>query len=229
MTISSVDQASSAFEELMRARKSVRAYTDEAASEAVLKKVFSTAQLAPSNCNTQPWLAHVVSGEKLDRLRKLMRANTVENKFTMDFPYEGKYAGVYQERQYGSANALYSSMKVERADKAARQELFLRNYECFGAPHVVFLFMPKPFSIRESADVGLYAQSLMLSMVANGLACCPQTSLGFHADLVREELGIDDSQQLLFGISFGFEDTEHPINTARTDRAELVDSTTFHS
>src|SRR3990167_5084769 len=86
----------------------------------------------------------------------------------------------------------------------------------------------KPFGIREAAYVGMYAQSLMLGMTAFGLASCPQTSLGFHADLVREVLNVDPANKLLFGMSFGYEDTADPINNARLGRAELDASTVFH-
>jgi len=33
---------------------------------------------------------------------------------------------------------------------------------------------------------------------------------------------------LLFGISFGHEDTDHPANAARTVRATLHETTVFH-
>ncbi|HBO95369.1 MAG TPA: nitroreductase, partial [Gammaproteobacteria bacterium] len=56
----------------------------------------------------------------------------------------------------------------------------------------------------------------------------PQTSLGFHADAVREVLEVDASQKLLFGISFGYEDAADPINNTRMGRAPLAETTVFH-
>ena len=110
---------------------------------------------------------------------------------------------MYKERQYGSAQALYDAVGIERKDKVRRQEQFMRNFSFFDAPHVAFLFLPEPFGLREAADLGMYAQTLMLGMVAHGLGSCPQTALSFEADLIRETLGIDASNKLLFGISFG--------------------------
>jgi hypothetical protein len=118
---------------------------------------------------------------------------------------------------------------IKREQKDKRNEVFMRNFSFFGAPHVAFMFLPEPFGLREACDLGMYAQTLMLSMVAHGLACCPQTSLSFQADLVRETLGIDAANKLLFGISFGFEDTDNPINLCHTDRGTLGDIVHFHN
>ena len=56
-----VDQA-------IRQRRSVRGFLPDEVPEATLREVFELAQLAPSNCNVQPWVPHVVSGEALRRL-----------------------------------------------------------------------------------------------------------------------------------------------------------------
>ncbi len=39
---------------------------------------------------------------------------------------------------------------------------------------------------------------------------------------------MDATQKLLFGISFGYEDTEDPINNTRMGRAPLAETTVFH-
>jgi hypothetical protein len=145
----------------------------------------------------------------------------------MDFPYEGKYQGVYKERQHDAAARLYTAMGISREQKDKRNEAFLRNFSFFGAPHAVFLFLPEAAGIREAGDLGMYAQTLMLAMTAYGLASCPQTALSFHADYVREQLGVDSNQKLLLGISFGYEDPENPANDCRVPRAALAETTTF--
>jgi hypothetical protein len=147
----------------------------------------------------------------------------------MDFPYAGTYHGVYKERQYGAAQALYDAVGIPREDKVARNVQFMRNFTFFDAPHVAFLFLPEPFGLREAADLGMYAQTLMLTLTAHGLGSCPQTALSFQADYVREELGLDASNKLLFGLSFGYPDWDAPANTCWTDRATGTDAVSFHS
>jgi len=222
------DEMINVFNNLVRSRHSVRGFKPEAISKTALEQIFSAAQQAPSNCNTQPWQVHVVSAELKDTLAAQLTEAIGKGEFTMDFPYAGRYDNVYKERQYDAANQLYTAMGISREDKVARHEAFLRNFSFFGAPHVAFLFMHESFGLREAADVGMYAQNLMLSMAAHGVGSCPQTALGFHADLVREALAIPSSMKLLFGISFGYEDESDLANKARVAKAALAETVYFH-
>jgi nitroreductase len=224
-----MDANAKVFDEIVARRTSLRAFLPEPVSPTTLAAIFANASHSPSNCNTQPWLVHVASGERLESLRTKMPAEFMAGKMSMDFPYDGSYEGVYKERQYASAQALYDSVGITRQEKEARQAVFMRNFSFFDAPHVAFLFMPEPFGLREAADLGMYAQTLMLSFTAHGLGSCPQTSLGFQADLVRKELGVEPSNKLVFGISFGYPDLDAPINSCATSRADLADVVTFHS
>tara|TARA_R110002110_G_scaffold3754_1_gene19503 strand:- start:26166 stop:26840 length:675 start_codon:yes stop_codon:yes gene_type:complete len=216
------------FDSIVKNRRSLRAFLPEPVAETTLHAVFDCAQRAPSNCNTQPWITHVASGQSLETLRTQMPERFMAGEMSLDFPYDGVYQGAYKERQYGSAQALYDAVGVKREDKAARHVQFMRNFTFFDAPHVAFLFLPEPFGLREAADVGLYAQTLMLAMTAHGLGSCPQTALSFQADFIRKTLGIDASNKLLFGISFGHPDPDAPANQCVTDRAALNDTVTFH-
>lgn len=216
------------WESVQQNRKSVRAYLPKPVPANVLKHVFTSALSAPSNCNTQPWLVHVVSGDKRQMLAEALQTKLLQGEFQMDFPYDGQYQGAYKARQVDAAVKLYQSMGIEKDDKPARDAAFFRNFEFFGAPHAAFIFMPETFSLREAADCGMYIQNLLLSMVANGLAACPQTALSFHADCVREVLQLPETNKLLLGISFGYEDTQAPVNQFRTEKAALADVVTFH-
>ena len=227
MTIKT-EELSACFEAIITRRRSVRAYQSTRVPDDTIRKIFTLAQRTPSNCNTQPWITHVVSGDKLEVLRSRMQENAMQGKMTLDYPYSGKYDGVYRERQYDAAAQMYSAAGIAREDRAKRMEVFMRNFRFFDAPHVAFLFLPEPFSIREAADVGMYAQSLLLGLTAFGIASIPQTSLGFHADLVREILDVDPVNKLLFGISFGYEDDSDPLNTIRMGRADVDVNTVFH-
>ena len=73
----------------------------------------------------------------------------------------------------------------------------------------------------------MYAQTLMLAMTANGLASCAQGTMGHHPDLVREAFGLGPEVKVLFGLSFGYEDTSMKVNHAHTERAPLEDTVTF--
>ncbi len=216
------------FDSIVTSRGSIRAFLPDPVETDMLEKIFSVANHAPSNCNTQPWQAHVVSGARRDVMRDALMKTIGEGEHQLDFPYEGKYSGVYRERQLDVGLMLYKALGVRRDDKEGKRQAFLRNLEFFGAPHVAFIFMPDWADIREAADVGMYAQNLMLILRAHGIASCPQTILGYNADVVREQLEIDPSQKLLFGISFGYADMSRPENKIRPSRATVSESTCFY-
>ena len=217
------------FDQLARNRRSIRGFLPTPVEPEVLERVFETAAFAPSNCNTQPWYSHVVSGEMRDRLSGIFMQTIGQGKHSLDFPYEAKYDGIFRQRQLDVGLLLYKALGVTREDREGKRQAFLRNLEFFDAPHVVFIFMPEWCSIREACDVGMYAQTLMLSMRAHGIASCPQTILGYDADSVRRELEIDPEMKLLFGISFGYEDRSLPENRIIPDRATLDEHVKFYS
>jgi nitroreductase len=218
-----------AFDQLTRSRRSIRGFLPEPVDADRLQKIFETAACAPSNCNTQPWESHVVSGAMRDRLSSIFMETIGQGNFSMDYPYDAKYQGVFRKRQLDVGILLYQALGVTREDKEGKRRAFLRNLEFFDAPHVVFILMPEWCGIREACDVGMYAQNLMLTMHSHGLASCPQTILGYDADSVRRELNIDSTMKLLFGISFGYENPELPENQIVPERAPLDDQVHFYN
>jgi nitroreductase len=216
-------------DDAIRQRRSVRGFLPDEIPEATLREIFELAQLAPSNCNAQPWTPHVVSGAALRALRAaLVAAASEERPVAPDFEANWKFAGVYRERQIDAALQLYGAMGIERRDLAGRQAAYLRNFDGFDAPHAAFVFMPAGFGAREAADTGMWAQTLMLALTARGLSSCAQGALSLYPDIVREHLGVAADQRLLFGVSFGYEDADVKANAARVGRAALTDAVRFH-
>ncbi len=215
------------YSQMMLERRSIRAFLPKPVDSDLLKQIFSLARFSPSNSNTQPWQTYVVSGESRDRMSQALNETVGKGQYQMDFPYNPKYTGVYRQRQVDVGKLLYQALGVTREDKQGKQDAFLRNLAFFDAPHVAFMFMPDWGGLREAADIGMYTQTLILALQAHGIASCTQTILAFNADVVREQLNIDPQWKLLFGVSFGYEDTTKPQNKITPSRAELNESTVF--
>ncbi len=211
-------------------RRSVRGYLDKAVPQPILNRIFDIANQAPSNCNVQPWKVYVASGALKDRLRQTMVDKTASGVApNPDYPYRGDFEGEYRKRQVECAVALYSNMGIERGDKAGRLHAVLRNFEFFDAPYIAFLGMNPNFGTTVALDVGMYAQNLMLTMVAFGLHSCPMGTMRNYPDLVRDAFDIQDDTKILFGISFGYEDTAVPANKTKTTRDEISANVVFRS
>ncbi|MEB7501773.1 nitroreductase [Leclercia pneumoniae] len=218
------------FRDVVRERHSMRNFLNRPVPEDILRSVLEDAQHSPSNCNTQPWQTHIVSGLKRDLLSKAILAADEAGQLTPDFSFGiNDFPGVYRERYKEQGAAYYQAIGVKRDDYDLRRDASRRNLEFFGAPHVALLFMPEVGdNVRVAGDIGMYAQTLLLSLTAHGLGGVPQTSLGFYGETIRKELGIDPSLKLLFGISLGYPDMTHPANQYRINKAPLGESVTFH-
>jgi len=214
--------------ELLKERVSTRAFLNTRVTEKNLKKIFSNAQLSPSNCNVQPWQIHVVSGSKKNELKTGLIEAVMSGKApNPDFNWGISYGGIHRDRQYGSANALYSSMGIERSDKQSRMAALIRNWTFFDAPHALFFTMEKYLDIMGAVDMGIYAQTLSLLMTENGIASCFQGALGQFPDPIKKYLNIPEKFGILFGMSFGYADEKAPVNKTKTDRASLEEAVIF--
>ena len=222
------DDSGALFLDIVARRRSMRDFKPDPVPTEIIESVFGGAQRAPSNCNTQPWFVHVVTGETLEQLRAELPAKFAAGEIALDFPYNGQYDGVYKDRQYASATALYDSLGIAREQKAERNAWFMRNFSFFDAPAVAFFTLPTGFGLREACDLGMFAQTVMLGLTAHGLGSCPQTALAFLANVIRPTLGLGDHEQLMFGMSFGYP-TDTAVNDVSTERAALEEVVTFHS
>ena len=215
---------------ILETRYSVRGFKPEPVDSTLLKKVFEKAQLAPSNCNVQPWQAYVASGAARDQLSEDLKKAVMSGEGPKPkFDWSAKYEGVHRERQFGSANALYSAMGISREDKLGRNVAMLRNWEFFGAPHAAFFAMPLKMGVMGAVDLGIYAETLCLLLEENGIQSCMQGALGQFPEPVEKLFGIPEDWGILFGMSFGYADDAHDANSARTDRASIEDAVIFKS
>jgi nitroreductase len=219
------------FQDVVRGRHSVRSFRPQAVPDEVIRSVLEDAQRAPSNCNTQPWQTHIVSGATREAMSRAILAADTAGVATPDFSFAiNDFEGVYNQRARDQGAAYYQAIGVARDAYDQRRDASRRNLEFFGAPHVALLFMPDVGdNVRVAGDIGMYAQTFLLSLTAHGLGGIPQTMLGFYAETIREGLGIELSSKLLFGISFGYPDETSTANSYRIEKAPLTETVTFHN
>jgi hypothetical protein len=55
----------------------------------------------------------------------------------------------------------------------------------------------------------------------------PQAALAFHSEVVRKHFDLGDDRRVVCGISFGFPDRDHKVNSYRTSRASIADAVMF--
>ncbi len=209
-------------------RYSCRRFKQDAVPIDLIHKILTAAQKTPSWCNTQPWDVHVVSGEALQtlsgKLEKQAASGATPNP---DFSFPERYEGDYRDRRKVCGLQLYKSVGIEKGDAERTRDQALENFRFFAAPHVMFLTVPSELGVYGAVDCGLYVSSFMLVANELGVATIAQAALASYPDVVREALNIGRERHLVCGISFGFEDTTHPINGYRTERESIASVVKF--
>ncbi len=217
--------------EALTSRYSVRGYLPDQVPDELIREVFDLARLAQSGTNSQPWHIAVVSGEPLDELRRLLCERFDSgDQGRRDFPRPADpLPDELMDRRRACGYSYYATMGVERADREGRARIARKNYEMFGAPHAAFFSMPRVLGLSSAVDMGILLQTVTLLMVERGIGSIAQGALAQYPDTVREVADIPETNGIMYGMSFGYIDTEAHINTVRMPREPLETITSFVS
>jgi nitroreductase len=215
---------------LVRERRSTRAFLSAPVPRSTIEAALEDAQQTPSNCNTQPWETHIVSGATRQRLSDALHAAAEAGEPSLDFTFDTSlFSGRMSERHRAQGAEYHTALGISRTDYEARGRKSAENLSFFGAPHAALLFMPiLGDGVRVASDVGMYAQTFLLALEARGVSAVPQTSLGFYAEPTRRVLGLGPDRKLLFGISFGYPDTTAAGYGLVMGRDPIDYNVTFH-
>jgi nitroreductase len=215
-------------ENLLAQRFSCRAFKPDPVPRAVIERLLNATQKTASWCNSQPWLLVITSGAATRKFRDALYPVAASGApLNGDFPFPREYRGVYLERRRESGFQLYNTLGIARGDKAAYQKQALENFNFFGAPHVAIITSDEALGVYGAVDCGGYVSNFMLAAQALGLASVPQAALAFHSEVVRKHFGLSDARRVVCGISFGFADRDHKVNSYRTSRASVADAAMF--
>ena len=231
-----------AFSTLVRGRRSVRDFLPTSISQHLLDAVLADANAAPSWSNTQPYRIAIASSAVRDRLQtelsarfdkgmaaqrggwmgKLKLLLTRDGLPDGDFATNFAYPEDLQPRRRATGHGLYALLGIGRKDHAAREAQMRKNFEFFGAPTALFVFVHSGLREFSVLDAGIFVQTLMLSAHAHGLGTCAQGALATWAGPVRESFDIPKHYKLICGVSIGYP-SEHAVNGFNPGRGETTD------
>lgn len=214
--------------EAVTSRRAVRGFTDRPVPRKVLERVLSAAARSPSGSNIQPWTIYVLTGAPLAELKKraVERVATGVPWDVREYEmYPPHMTSPYRERRSAFGEERYSALGVAREDWEARQRAAIANWDCFGAPAALFCYIDGGLGRPQWADAGMYLQTVMLLLRAEGLHSCPQMAWSTVRTSVAEALSPPDGLILFCGMSIGYEDPA--VSHHRTGRAPLGETVTF--
>src|SRR5262245_505909 len=199
--------------EAVTSRRSVRGFTDQPVPREIIERVLSAAAWAPSGSNIQPWNIYVLTGAALAELktRAVERVSHGdpwdERQYEM---YPAALKSPYGERRSAFGKERYSALGIVREDLEARQRAAIGNWKCFGAPSALFCYIDRDLGLPQWADLGMYLQTVMLLLRAEGLHSLPQMAWSHVREPGAEFLSPPDGLILFCGMSIGYEDVTVP-------------------
>lgn len=218
----------------LAARRSIRDFLPTPVPGELIRKVLATAARSPSGGNLQPWHIDVVAGAPLQDLLARVKAAqaAVAAGDTSEQPEYGIYpkelVSPYRDRRFQIGEDMYAALGIPREDRAARLRWFARNYEGFGAPMLLFCSVDRRMGPPQWSDLGMYLQSVMLLLQAEGVDSCAQEAWSVFPRTVGGFLGLPPERMLFTGMAIGYRNPEHPVNAVVARRAPLDEFATFH-
>ncbi|NGO67499.1 nitroreductase family protein [Streptomyces boncukensis] len=215
--------------EAVDTRRAVRAFSGEPVARETLERVLAAAGRAPSSGNLQPWQVYVVTGEPLAELKRRATARALagdpgdEREYPM---YPADLAAVYQDRFSAAAAQRYRALGIERDDPDRPRRIAALNTEAFGAPVVLFCYLDRRMGPGQWGDAGMYLQTVMLLLRAEGLHSCPQVMWTMYRRSVSRAVGAGDGLVLFCGVAVGYEREGAP-RLLRTGRAAMDETVRF--
>lgn len=215
--------------DVIRERKSIRAFKPDPVPKEVLQQILEQALRAPSWANTQPWEFAVATGAKLKEIQDGFVKKGVQEPYSeVHRPYE------YPEPYMARIRALAPKDRAEMT-KEEMEARTLVNFRHYGASTCIYLLVGKPIfqqsggiNVWSLYDSGSAVQNIMLLATNAGLGTIAQAQAVVYPDIIRNVLGIPEDKLIALGIAIGYPDWDDPITQSRTTREPLDKVVTFY-
>ena len=232
MTVSA--QSTSAVEEAITTRRSIRAFLPTPVSRATIERILQVAARAPSGTNTQPWKTYVLTGAPLKAMSDRLVAaydDPEERALHIEeyayYPTEWRSPFVDRRRKVGWD--LYTLLGIAKTDKERMHAQHRRNYRFFDAPVGLMFTIDRTMRQGSWLDFGMFLQSVMVAARGHGLDTCPQAAFTQFHRIIMDKLGAPDNEQLVCGMSLGVADPKAIENSLVTEREPVSSFATFLS
>lgn len=204
------------------ARRSCRAFLDDAVDTNIVRDIVVRASRAASGGNVQPWRVYLLHGARMEAFKAGMAERTAKGLVdTPEYPvYPSPLKEPYRSQRFAVGEEMYARLGIPREDKMARLAWFANNYQFFGAPVGVFVFVDRDMGAAQWTDLGGYMATVTLLLEEAELASCSQECWSVQHRFVSEFVGAPEAEMLFAGIAVGHADTAHPVNGFTTNRAD---------
>lgn len=211
----------------LKARISTRAFKSDPLPQALVHEIMDAARWAPSGGNVQPWKVIAVAGaEKTAVIAAAQGAGGVDEQGDKPI-YPAELWEPHRSWRFKVGEDMYALLGIPREDKPARFAHLAKNMSFFGAPVGLFFIIDERMGHGQWAHLGMFMQSVALAATARGVASCMQEFWARYRKTLKAHFALPETEMIYCAMALGYADQAAPVNTLRSDRAEVVQFTTF--
>jgi nitroreductase len=210
------------------ARHSVRDFTSKPVAKETVMKILEVATRSPSGGNGQPWEAFVASGATIEKIRKMYQERSRGGAAAPGGPGRPPSQPAFiQERMSTIRNERLKLLGLDPADPASGKVFTEWGSRLFGAPVLVVICMDKVLS--SNLDIGLFIQTICIAAQGCGVDSFIAGAFISQPDVLRQELEIPESLNIVTGIGLGYPNPKNIINTYRSPRRPIQEVVRYKS
>ena len=211
--------------EAVNSRIACRQFLEKPVDPNIVRKLIEGAARAASSSNLQPWNVYAVTGGPLTEIRR-QAVEAIEQKDwrTLETEYPDMPENLwepYLSRRSVFGAQLYSSLGINRDDRARTLEHIKQQFRFFNAPVGLFITIDRGLGPGQWADLGGYVGALAYLARGYGLDSCPQESWAMYTRQIRECVAIPQDHIFFCGMAIGHRNPSAPVNLFDVPRAPL--------
>ncbi|GAB5055786.1 nitroreductase [Companilactobacillus alimentarius] len=199
-------------------RHSTRYFTDRKVDLKDIKEILTLAQAAPSWVNSQPEHIYLATGKTLETIRQgyLDKSSTSHGKPELPVLSRKDWS------KQGQNNMASWSKGVSESLGSDWQEIMgSAATKLYNAQTILYLTLPKDYSLWSLYDLGAFGQTLVLSATDKHIASMTAYQLIKFPDVLRSALPISDDEVIISGIALGYRDDKALVNKISSNRQSL--------
>lgn len=200
-------------------RHSTRGFTDQKIPLNKIKELLTLAQSAPSWGNAQPQHIYLATGQALESIRKAYAEKDAHGEHGN--PELPVLSGEKWSEQGRNNMASWSEGIGNDLGSDWQNIMATASSKLYNAPAIVFLTLPKDYSLWSLYDLGALGQTLMISAIDQGISTMTAYQLIKYPEVLREALPISEDEVIISGIAIGYRDETAPVNKIKASRQTL--------
>jgi nitroreductase len=211
--------------EAILARHSVRDFSSKPVAKETIMKILEVATRSPSAGNSQSWEVFVASGATLEKIRKIYQERSKGG------PPGGPppLPAFIQERMSTIRNERIKLLGLDPANPESGKALMEWGSRLFGASVLVVICMDKALPSNFTLDIGMFVQTICIAAQGYGVDSLIATAFVSQPDVLRQELEIPESLNIVTGIGLGYPNPNSIINTYRSPRRPIQEVVRYKS